>query len=64
MPQGWIFYFQGASLIGTPRPELGEHILALPVERYMLYFLHTDTEIIIIRIFSQHQDVGSHLNWR
>ena len=45
-----------------PRPELGERIFALPVERHMLYFLQTDTEIII-RILSQHQDAGRHLNW-
>ena len=50
--------------IGTPRPELGEYISALPVERHMLYFLQTDTEIIIIRILSQHQDAGRHLNWQ
>ncbi|MFP2423384.1 type II toxin-antitoxin system RelE/ParE family toxin [Pseudescherichia vulneris] len=49
--------------IGTPRPELGEYIFALPVERHMLYFLQTDNEIIIIRILSQHQDAGRHLKW-
>ncbi|HBX6237341.1 type II toxin-antitoxin system RelE/ParE family toxin [Klebsiella pneumoniae] len=37
-------------------------MLALPVERYMLYFWHTNTEIFIIRILSQHQDAGRHLN--
>lgn len=46
----------------TPRPEPGEYIFALPVERHMLYFLQTDTEIIIIRILSQHQDADRHLN--
>ncbi|MBC6504686.1 type II toxin-antitoxin system RelE/ParE family toxin [Citrobacter freundii] len=50
--------------IGTPRPELGEYIFALPVERHMLYFLQTDTEIIIIRILSRHQDAGRHINWQ
>ncbi|AUL66301.1 hypothetical protein ACM47_22840 [Escherichia coli] len=30
----------------------------------MLYFLQTDTEIIIIHILSQHQDAGRHLNWQ
>ncbi|ECL8859719.1 type II toxin-antitoxin system RelE/ParE family toxin [Salmonella enterica] len=50
--------------IGTPRPELGEYIFALPVERHMIYFLQTDTEIVIIRILSQHQDVGRHFNWQ
>ncbi|MEA20100.1 type II toxin-antitoxin system RelE/ParE family toxin [Salmonella enterica] len=48
---------------GTPRAELGEYIFALPVERHMVYFLQTDTEIVIIRILSQHQDVGRHFNW-
>lgn len=58
-----FFLFWSAHNIGTPRPELGEYILALPVEWHMLYFLQTDTEIIIIRILSQHQDAGRHLNW-
>lgn len=50
--------------IGTPRPELVEDIFALPVERHMLYFIQIDTDIIIIRILSQHQDAGRHLNWQ
>lgn len=50
--------------IGTLRPELGEYIFALPVERHMIYFLQTDTEIVIIRILSQHQDAGRHFNWQ
>ena len=50
--------------IGTPRPELGEYTFALPVERYMVYFLQTDTEIVIIRILSQHQDASRHFNWQ
>ncbi|EAO9181842.1 type II toxin-antitoxin system RelE/ParE family toxin [Salmonella enterica] len=50
--------------IGTTRPELEEYIFALPVERHMLYFPQTDTEIVIIRILSQHQDAGRHLNWQ
>ncbi|WP_045449963.1 type II toxin-antitoxin system RelE/ParE family toxin [Citrobacter sp. S-77] len=59
-----IFQFMIDNNIGTPRPELGEYICALPVERHMLYFLQTDTEIIIIRILIQHQDAGRHLNWQ
>lgn len=50
--------------IGTPRPELGKYICALPVERHMIYFLQTNTEIIIIRKLSQHQDASRHLNWQ
>lgn len=57
-----IFQVMSTYNIGTPRPELGEYICALPVERHMIYFLQTDTEIVIIRILSQHQDVGYHLN--
>ncbi len=30
----------------------------------MIYFLQTDTEIVIIRILSQQQDAGHHLNWQ
>ena len=50
--------------IGTPRPDWGKYIFALPVEHHMLYFLQTDTDIIIIRILSQHQDADRHLNWQ
>ena len=59
-----IFQVMSDHNIGTPRPELGEYICALPIERHMIYFLQTDTEIIIIRILSQLQDSGSHLNWQ
>lgn len=30
----------------------------------IIYYLQTDTGIIIIRILSQHQDAGCHLNWQ
>lgn len=59
-----IFQVVSDNNIGTPRPELGEYICALPVERHMLYFLQTDYDIIVIRILSQHQDAGRHLNWQ
>lgn len=59
-----IFQVVSDHNIGTPRPQLGEYICALPVERHMIYFLQTDTEIVIIRILSQHQDAGRHLNWQ
>jgi len=59
-----IFQVMSDNNIGTPRPELVEDIFALPVERHMLYFIQTDTDIIIIRILSQHQDAGRHLNWQ
>ncbi|MBB7356172.1 type II toxin-antitoxin system RelE/ParE family toxin [Escherichia coli] len=59
-----IFQVMSDNNIGTPRPELGEYICALPVERHMLYFLQTDYDIIVIRILSQHQDAGRHLNWQ
>lgn len=59
----YIFQVMSDHNIGTLRPELGEYIFSLPVERHMLYFLQTDTEIIIIRILSQHQEAGRHLNW-
>ncbi|EKZ2353189.1 type II toxin-antitoxin system RelE/ParE family toxin [Salmonella enterica] len=59
-----IFQVMSDHNIGTLRPELGEYIFALPVERHMIYFLQTDTEIVIIRILSQHQDAGRHFNWQ
>lgn len=59
-----IFQVLSENNIGTPRPELGEYICALPVERHMIYFLQTDHDIIVIRILSQHQDAVRHLNWQ
>ncbi|EAU2710492.1 type II toxin-antitoxin system RelE/ParE family toxin [Salmonella enterica] len=37
---------------------------ALPVELYTIYFLPTDYDIIVIRVLSQYQDAGRHLNWQ
>lgn len=48
--------------IDPPGPEPGEYINALPFERHIIYFLQTDTDIILI--LSQHQDAGRHLNWQ
>ncbi|EBG3215772.1 type II toxin-antitoxin system RelE/ParE family toxin [Salmonella enterica subsp. enterica] len=59
-----IFQVMSENNSGTPRPEPGEYICALPVERHMLYFIQTDTDIIIIRIVSQQQDAGCHLSRR
>ncbi|EGL6851575.1 type II toxin-antitoxin system RelE/ParE family toxin [Salmonella enterica] len=59
-----IFQILSENNIGTPRPEQGEHIRVLPVERHMIYLLQTDYDIIVIRILSQHQDAGRHLNWQ
>ncbi|EHI5678373.1 type II toxin-antitoxin system RelE/ParE family toxin [Salmonella enterica] len=58
-----IFRILGENNIGTPRPELSEYINALSFERHIIYFLQIDTDIII-RILSQHQDAGRHLNWQ
>lgn len=58
-----IFQVMSDNNIATPRPELGKDICALPVERHMLYFIQTDTDIII-RVLSLHQDAGRHLNWQ
>ncbi|EDQ2836141.1 type II toxin-antitoxin system RelE/ParE family toxin [Salmonella enterica subsp. enterica] len=58
-----IFSIMSANNIGTPRPELGEYIYALPFERYIIYFIQSVTEVIVIRILSQNQDAGKHVNW-
>lgn len=58
-----IFHILGHHHIGTPRPELGEHIFALPFERHIIYFLKIEREIIVIRILSQSQDAHRHLRW-
>ncbi|EAA6070855.1 type II toxin-antitoxin system RelE/ParE family toxin [Salmonella enterica subsp. enterica] len=36
---------------------------ALPFERHIIYFIQSVTEVIVIRILSQHQDAGKHVNW-
>lgn len=59
-----IFRILSTNEIGTPRPELGDTIYALPFERHMVYFLQTKTEIIVIRILSQLQDAGRHVYWQ
>ncbi|EAX7734101.1 type II toxin-antitoxin system RelE/ParE family toxin [Salmonella enterica subsp. houtenae serovar 51:z4,z23:-] len=43
---------------------MGEYINVLSFERHIIYFLQTDTDIVIIRILSQHQDAGCYLNWQ
>ncbi|HFW0195724.1 TPA: type II toxin-antitoxin system RelE/ParE family toxin, partial [Salmonella enterica subsp. enterica serovar Waycross] len=29
----------------------------------IIYFIQSVTEVIVIRILSQHQDAGKHVNW-
>ena len=58
-----IFSIMCANNIGTPRPELGEYIYALPFERHIIYFIQSATEVIVIRILSHNQDAGKHVNW-
>jgi len=58
-----IFRILGENSIGTLRSELGTYINASPFQRYIIYFLQTDTDTII-RILSQHLDAGRHLNWQ
>ncbi|HFZ8994117.1 TPA: type II toxin-antitoxin system RelE/ParE family toxin [Citrobacter freundii] len=58
-----IFDILSIHSIGTPRPELGELIYALPFESHIIYFLQTDRDIIVIRILSQSQDAARHLRW-
>ncbi|EGR7208303.1 type II toxin-antitoxin system RelE/ParE family toxin [Salmonella enterica subsp. enterica serovar Typhimurium] len=58
-----IFSIMSANNIGTPRPELGEYIYALPFKRHIIYFIQSVTEVIVIRILSQNQDAGKYVNW-
>lgn len=59
-----IFRIMCENSTGTPRPEPGENINALPFERHIIYFLQSDTDLTVIRILSQQQDAGRHLNWQ
>ncbi|ECC3553950.1 type II toxin-antitoxin system RelE/ParE family toxin [Salmonella enterica subsp. salamae] len=52
----------GKNSINTPGADLVEYINALPFERYLMCFLQTDIDIIIIHILSQYQDASLYLN--
>ncbi|HGN8993483.1 TPA: type II toxin-antitoxin system RelE/ParE family toxin [Klebsiella michiganensis] len=59
-----IFDVLATHEIGTPRPELGENICSLPVEKHMIYFISSYSAVTIIRILSQSQDTSRHEPWR
>lgn len=58
-----IFDVLATHEIGTKRPELGEHIFSLPIEKHMIFFIPSDTAITVIRILNQSQDIIRHLAW-
>lgn len=58
-----IFRILGENSIGTQRPGLGKYIDALPFERHIIYFLQSDSDIII-HILSLHRDAERHLSWK
>ncbi|AVF38001.1 type II toxin-antitoxin system RelE/ParE family toxin [Rahnella sikkimica] len=59
-----IFDVLATHEIGSLRPELGEHIFSLPIEKHVIFFIPSDTAITVIRILNQSQDVLRHLVWR
>lgn len=59
-----IFDVLATHEIGTQRPELGENICSLPVEKHMIYFISSYSAVTIIRILSQSQDTSRHKPWR
>ena len=50
--------------IGTHRPELGNDMHSLPVEKHVIFFVPSQTVITVIRILSQAQEVLRHSPWR
>ncbi|WP_145517472.1 type II toxin-antitoxin system RelE/ParE family toxin [Yersinia mollaretii] len=57
-----IFDVLATHNIGLPRPELGENIYSLPVERHVIFFTPTESVITVIRILNQSQDVICHFS--
>ena len=47
--------------IGTFRPELGDRMHSLPVEKHVVFFISSRLAITVVRILSQSVDVIRHL---
>ncbi|MDU9508191.1 type II toxin-antitoxin system RelE/ParE family toxin [Escherichia coli] len=58
-----MFYVLAMHDICTHRAELGDNICSLPVEQHMIYFVSSDSVVMIIRILSQSQDTARHEPW-
>lgn len=59
-----IFDILAKHEIGTQRPELGENIFSLPIEKHVIFFVPSESSITVIRILNQSQDVIRHISWR
>jgi len=58
-----IFELIATHEVGIKRPELGDSLYSLPVEKHVVFFLVSELVIIVIRILNQSQDVPRHLLW-
>ena len=47
------------SMIGRPRPELGEGIRSYPFERYVIFLRYRGETLVVIRILSAYHDIGA-----
>ncbi|WP_156124002.1 type II toxin-antitoxin system RelE/ParE family toxin [Enterobacter sp. Bisph1] len=59
-----VFHVLGVHQIGTPRPEPGEKIFALPSEKHVIYFIPETTVVTISRILNPSQENLRHQPWR
>ena len=46
-----------------PTTKLAVYISAQSSKRYIIYFLLTDYEVIVIRVLNQSKDAGRRLSW-
>ncbi len=45
--------------LGRERPELGKSLLSFPVDRYSLYYVITDSKLVIVRVLPGDRDIVS-----
>lgn len=49
--------------LGVSRPDLGENIFSLPIERHIIFFIPNTDVVTIIRVLNQSQNVTRHMPW-
>ena len=47
--------------MGAPRDDIGAGLRAHPVQRHIVFYRETETEVLIVRVLHASMDPGSHL---
>ena len=47
--------------MGAPRDDIGAGLRAHPVQRHVIFYRETKTEVLIVRVLHASMDPGSHL---